>query len=63
MSRSLFAGITVWLWSFGDGYTSILQHPTHLYPAIGAYAVTLTITSDLETSHLTVRCTSSSSIP
>lgn len=31
-----------WLWDFGDGNTSQLQHPTHTYAASGTYNVTLT---------------------
>jgi PKD repeat protein len=33
---------TGWLWEFGDGTTSTLQHPDHLYVAPGTYSVTLT---------------------
>jgi len=29
-------------WDFGDGTTSTLTHPIHLYPAAGTYTVTLT---------------------
>ncbi len=39
-----------WLWSFGDGYTSSLQNPDHLYnPMINNpvnYSVSLTVSSD-----------------
>jgi PKD repeat protein len=31
-------------WTFGDGLTSTLPSPIHLYPAAGSYTVTLTIT-------------------
>jgi PKD repeat protein len=31
-----------WSWSFGDGATSSLQNPTHIYAARGTYVVTLT---------------------
>jgi PKD repeat protein len=34
-----------WLWNFGDGGTSTNQNPTHLYPQIGNYSVTLTVTT------------------
>ena len=30
-----------YLWDFGDGVTSTLEHPTHLYGADGSYTVTL----------------------
>ena len=36
---------TAWLWDFGDGNTSTLQHPTHVYAAEGTYLVCLTTTS------------------
>jgi PKD repeat protein len=32
-----------WLWDFGDGGTSNVQHPTHVYYLTGTYTVTLTI--------------------
>jgi PKD repeat protein len=34
-----------WLWNFGDGETSTLQHPTHQYYANGEDDVTLTVTN------------------
>jgi PKD repeat protein len=33
---------TSWLWDFGDGATSTLQHPSHTYAAAGVYDVSLT---------------------
>ena len=33
-----------WLWNFGDGHTSTIPDPTHMYAQIGTYNVTLTIT-------------------
>ncbi|GAC1368681.1 MAG: hypothetical protein NVSMB30_05640 [Hymenobacter sp.] len=41
---------TAWLWSFGDGTTSPLQHPSHCYAAAGIYAVTLQATNTAGTS-------------
>ncbi|MCB0429979.1 MAG: PKD domain-containing protein [Flavobacteriales bacterium] len=35
--------ITAWYWDFGDGGTSTLQNPTHVYGATGVYNVCLTI--------------------
>jgi len=32
-----------WAWQFGDGGTSNLQHPVHLYTSVGDYDVTLTV--------------------
>lgn len=38
------AGITTWLWDFGDGHTSTTQNPTHRFASVGNYTVTMTIT-------------------
>ncbi|TAL59832.1 MAG: PKD domain-containing protein [Bacteroidetes bacterium] len=36
-----------WWWNFGDGDTSVLQNPEHLYPDISSYTITLiTITQN-----------------
>jgi len=34
-----------WLWSFGDGTSSVKQNPTHTYKKPGIYTVTLTVTN------------------
>ncbi|PZR27130.1 MAG: hypothetical protein DI535_12005 [Citrobacter freundii] len=34
-----------WLWDFGDGTTSTVQNPTHIYAALGTYTVFLTVTN------------------
>ena len=36
-----------WNWNFGDGTSSTLQHPTHLFPGAGTYDVTLIIENTL----------------
>jgi PKD repeat protein len=45
--------ITAWSWTFGDGGTSTVRNPTHIYAAAGSYQVSLTVTttvgSDSET--------------
>jgi len=43
---------TASLWNFGDGMTSTLQNPTHVYVATGTYTVTLTVSDAGETSTL-----------
>ena len=35
--------ITAYAWNFGDGGTSNLKNPSHMYAAAGAYAVSLTV--------------------
>lgn len=39
------SAIVGWDWDFGDGNSSVLQNPTHLYAAAGTYNVSLIITS------------------
>src|SRR5262249_18594039 len=36
--------ITGWVWHFGDGLSSTLQSPTHIYATAGTYTVQLTVT-------------------
>lgn len=49
-----------WSWDFGDGGTSTLQNPTHVYASAGTFTVTLTVTNTLgsdvnvKTSYITV---------
>ena len=35
-----------WLWDFGDGSSSAIMNPTHLYSNPGIYTVTLTVAGD-----------------
>jgi PKD repeat protein len=61
--------VTSWLWDFGDGFTSTLENPTHIYATAGLYTVTLTVDGGVNTlvktnyvqvlPHLTVPYTSS----
>ncbi len=44
-NTSTGAGTLSYLWNFGDGGTSTLQHPSHTYLAGGNYTVTLRVTS------------------
>lgn len=36
---------TSWLWTFGDGVTSTVRNPTHIYSNKGVYTVTLKVTN------------------
>ncbi len=36
-------GATAWLWNFGDGDTSTLQNPTHIYTYTGSFPVALSV--------------------
>jgi gliding motility-associated-like protein len=38
-------GANAWNWNFGDGESSNIQHPTHIFPDSGTYSVTLSILS------------------
>ncbi len=38
--------IISWEWDFGDGTTSNVQHPSHLYDSVGNYTVMLTVTDE-----------------
>lgn len=37
---------TMWLWDFGDGTSSTLQNPMHIYTGNGPYALSLTVSND-----------------
>ena len=37
-----------WQWNFGDGGTSNLKNPTHIYSSAGNYTVTLTVANNVE---------------
>jgi PKD repeat protein len=39
-------GATYWLWQFGDGDSSSLEDPVHIYNVAGPYTITLTIGND-----------------
>jgi PKD repeat protein len=42
-SNQSSGGYTTSLWDFGDGGTSTLKNPSHIYSSAGVYSVTLTI--------------------
>jgi carboxypeptidase T len=39
---NLSRNATIWEWDFGDGFTSTLLDPTHVYTGVGTYTATLT---------------------
>lgn len=41
---------TSYLWDFGDGNTSTVQNPSHVYTSAGTYSVSLTVTNECGTS-------------
>jgi len=44
VDMSTGAGLSAWLWDFGDGGTSTIRNTTHTYTAPGNYTVSLTVT-------------------
>lgn len=44
---------TSWSWTFGDGGTSTLQNPSHVYSRKGSFTVTLTVTNAYGSDSLT----------
>lgn len=42
-SYSQSAPVISWLWNFGDGSSSTVQNPIHIYPTSGTYTVSLTV--------------------
>jgi PKD repeat protein len=50
--RSTGPPIEGWNWAFGDGVTSTLPQPVHVYTQVGAYTVTLVVTADEQVTSL-----------
>lgn len=49
MSNNLYGNSTSWNWSFGDGSTSIIQNPVHIYSNVSSttpYTVQLIVTTN-----------------
>ena len=42
-------GATSWLWNFGDGNTSTIENPSHIYTQLGNYNVSLTVSDGTDT--------------
>lgn len=58
-NQSIYDPGSIFEWNFGDGLTSVLEHPFHIYSTAGTYSVSLTITSPTgcvsgDTSEITV---------
>jgi gliding motility-associated-like protein len=53
-STSAEGTVTAWLWDFGDGTSSTLQNPVHIFSPYQTYVVTLTVTSSLGCSSVPV---------
>ena len=51
-NRTVF-GSNTWFWDFGDGNTSTLREPSHVYAGGGTYPVTLTATCGTRESSVT----------
>ena len=51
LSPSLTYPIDSWFWDFGDGTTSMLKNPEHVYNEAGTYTVSLTIHCDCGSVH------------
>jgi PKD repeat protein len=45
-SNDADGSVVAWSWSFGDGNTSSLENPLHVYATAGTYDVTLTVTDN-----------------
>lgn len=52
-SDSSEGDVLSWLWRFGDGDSSTVQHPIHVYDSAGLYSVTLEVSGSCGTDALT----------
>ncbi len=57
-STSTTSGNTTYAWDFGDGGTSTLMNPTHVYSTVGTFTITLTVTNECGTNTTTQTVTS-----
>lgn len=55
LSNAVSGSIGQWVWDFGDGTTSSLQHPSKVYTTAGSYPVSLTVTNQFGCSGEEVR--------
>ncbi|MBI1837461.1 MAG: PKD domain-containing protein [Flavobacteriia bacterium] len=63
MNQSVAGNTSIiqWVWNFGDGSTSTLQNPSHIYTFAGTFSVTLVVTdlngvadAEVKTGYITV---------
>lgn len=54
-ARPFMSPIVAWKWQFGDGDSSSLQHPTHVYDSTGSFRVSLMVTDSNGCSHSIAR--------
>ncbi|MCF8298273.1 MAG: T9SS type A sorting domain-containing protein [Saprospiraceae bacterium] len=47
-------GPNTWLWDFGDGNTSTLKNPSHIYSTIGSFDVKLKASNGIDTDSITI---------
>ena len=55
VEKNIGEPVVKWLWDFGDGTTSTLKDPSHIYNTIGNYTVKLTLESTIGCSSLTTQ--------
>jgi len=58
-STSTVSGNTTYAWDFGDGGTSTMMNPSHVYATVGTFVVTLTVTNECGTNTTTQNVVSS----
>ena len=44
-----------WMWDFGDGNTSNIQNPNHVYNSAGVFSVTLVVTNNFGSDTITIK--------
>lgn len=52
--HNILSGTVSWQWDFGDGSTSVLENPIHIYNTDGNYSVTMIATNSLGLSYTIV---------
>ncbi len=60
---SIGAGITSWVWDFGDGFTSNLKNPNHSFQQSGNYNVSLIVNNSAGCADTVVKSIAAHTIP